>query len=552
MFNLNQFKKIKSAIGKNVLIYLYLSITVGLFTFFIESAFIIILQKFLQSIGVLNESIQSPSFILIDGLLASSVALVLIGTLRAIIYGLKSYSANLTQHTFICTHRIAILTAALKNSAATSTKEVISIFSDLVSASGSLMNFVSLLLVNFISAIAYFCLALYIAPNETILGILIIFLLLLPTRSLSKKVSSSGEALVQEWEKINGALITGLKNNFFLKVYNLIPKEIEFAHKSVSSYRNHIKQFSITSSLVASLPSIIGLFVLALLTYFSIQFGTSSIKLISFFYIFLKLVQSLSEMNQTFAAIRLNYPSLVKLIQWEEAINNTIEPDHESQSLKFDLFDSFNILKADIKKFSYQNETILQDIHFELNSGDILIIKGPSGVGKSTLLGLLLGILQPTIGSVEINNKKVSEVLQCNSRLIAYVGPEPFLIQGSIKDNLIYGLNEFVSDAQIFSALKAVDLYHFVMNLPHQLNQKISEVAELSTGQRQRISLARALIRPFSLLVLDEATANLDETTESEIIRTISTQLKNKIAIIVTHKSSFDEIGTRFIELKKS
>ncbi len=542
----------KSQIGKETLKYLYLSIAIGFLTFFVESGFVLVLQKFLQSIGILSMATQSKYLSFLDSVLMSSIALVVVGVIRAVIYGLRAFCANLTQHTYICSHRLTILSAALNKISATSTKEVVSIFSDLVGTAGNLMNYLSILLTNLMAAVAYFFLALYLAPYETIFGISFIFVLLLPTRSLSKRVKHSGESLVKEWENLNGTLLLGIKNNFLLKVYNLIPQEIAIAQKSVGLYRGHIKYFSMISSLVASLPSIVGLFVLAVLTSISLHFGTPPFKLVSFFYIFLKLVQSLSDINQTSANIRMAYPSLKKLMDWEDKMRQYSMDQDVSKIADQYKVDAFHHFKASIQSFSYQNEVILKDISLELHKGDVLVIKGPSGVGKSTLLGLLLGILTPNQGCIEMDEKPVGPMIQANSRLVAYVGPEPFLIQGSVRENLLYGFHQNISEAQLFDSLKKVGLYDFVQALPKKMDSGLSEVAELSTGQRQRLSIARALLRPFDLLVLDEATANLDLVTENQVIQSIAGDLKNKITIIVTHKKSFDHIGTQFIELEKS
>ena len=296
----------------------------------------------------------------------------------------------------------------------------------------------------------------------------------------------------------------------------------------MNNYLSHIKNFSVISSFTASLPGVVGLLVLAVLTFVSVRAGAPAFKLVTFFYIFLKLVQSLSEINQTSANIRLAQPSLNRLLEWEAKITQAMASQSGSIHSGAKI-NSFQQVSAKIDSFSYANETILKNINVKLNKGDVFIIKGPSGVGKSTLLGLLLGILRTAHGSVEINGIPADQVISENSDLIAYVGPEPFLIQGTLNENLRYGTKTEISNDQIYSVLKKVDLMNLIQTLPNGLDQNLSEVAELSTGQRQRLSIARALLRTYDLLVLDEATANLDSETETQVINAIMENFKEKI-----------------------
>ena len=181
--------------------------------------------------------------------------------------------------------------------------------------------------------------------------------------------------------------------------------------------------------------------------------------------------------------------------------------------------------------------TVFRDMTLEIASGTQFGIVGPNGSGKSTLMGIMLGIYPPTSGDVLVENLPANEYFSSRPEEIAYVGPEPYLIHGTIRENLCYGLAEFPPDAEIRAALKTVRLDEFVASLPQGLDYAIQEDgAGLSSGQKQRLTIARAFLRRPLLLIMDEPSANLDEATETAVVETLR-ELKGRCTvIIVSHK----------------
>lgn len=547
-----KLKFFKESIGFESFKYLKLSIIIGFLAFLVESSFVFILQFFLHSIGLIKDVDFFNKLELKDPLLVSVVCLVLFGTSRAIIFSVKAYASNMTQHSFMVFQRKSLIDLALKHGTNISSKEIISIFTDIVTSSGVLVNYFSNILVGVVSAGMYFCFSMYLAPKETLLGFTLVALMLLPTKVLARKVQTLGNEQVKEWENVNNSLLLGIKNNFFLKVYSLVDLEVQRGWGFLDNYLDNIKRFSIISAVSAAIPSFIGVLVLATISFISTTyFKTSPLKLVSFLYIFIRLVQSLSEMNQMYTSCKLNWVGFKHLNEWKiktEAIQSTSSlQDHVT---KTDLISDISQIDVDIKKFTYGQNFNLESILFSLNKGDVLLIKGKSGSGKSTLLSLILGLLKLPEGStVKVNNKPLTDHTGLNKERIAYVGPEPFLVKGSIRKNLEYGSTRLHTNEELMSQLDIVGMKEKVSELKGALDYELSEYAELSTGQRQRLSITRALLRQFDLLILDEATSNLDRHTEKLIVSKIREIASDKILIVVTHRDSFDNIATKTLNL---
>ena len=190
--------------------------------------------------------------------------------------------------------------------------------------------------------------------------------------------------------------------------------------------------------------------------------------------------------------------------------------------------------------FAYDQNTVLQNVSFTAAPHQLIGIMGPSGVGKTTLVRLLLALMPPSSGEIILTYDGAEELLSASSRrLIAYVPQGNTLISGTIRSNLLWG-NPQATEEELHSALADADAT-FVFDLPNGLNTTIGEKAfGLSEGQAQRIAIARALLRRAPILILDEATSALDEASEKRILSTLSSPDRSyaPLCLIVTHRHS--------------
>lgn len=191
--------------------------------------------------------------------------------------------------------------------------------------------------------------------------------------------------------------------------------------------------------------------------------------------------------------------------------------------------------------FSYENNDVyaLQDFTLHIKAGDFTGIVGPSGSGKSTLLSLLMGIYKPTKGSIYINGIDISKYDSSVLRhLMGYVFQQAYLFKGSIKDNLTLFDNSICHDEMV-KAAKQVNLDSMIEQLPEGYNTPVGYLGSLlSDGQKQLLAFGRTLIRNIPILLLDEATANIDSHTEKQIQASIENIRGSKTIVSIAHRLS--------------
>jgi ATP-binding cassette subfamily B protein/subfamily B ATP-binding cassette protein MsbA len=190
--------------------------------------------------------------------------------------------------------------------------------------------------------------------------------------------------------------------------------------------------------------------------------------------------------------------------------------------------------------FEYEPDLpVLKNVSFEMKSGQILALVGPTGAGKSTIVSLIPRFYDPTRGRVLIDGIDVSEMrLGSLRRNVSMVLQDTFLFAGTVKENLRFG-NEGASDEKIVAAAKAANAHSFIEALPRGYDTRVGERGvKLSGGQKQRLSIARAVLKDAPILILDEATSSVDTQTEEEIQQALQELMQGRTTIVIAHRLS--------------
>ncbi len=190
--------------------------------------------------------------------------------------------------------------------------------------------------------------------------------------------------------------------------------------------------------------------------------------------------------------------------------------------------------------FTYgENRTVLRGIHLHAKPGQMIALVGPTGAGKSTLVNLLPAFYEATAGRITIDGQDIRNVrLESLREQISVVSQEAFLFNGTVRENILYGKLD-ATEAELTDAAKAANCHEFISRLPDGYDSRVGERGvKLSVGEKQRVSIARALLKNSPILILDEATASVDTATERLIQEALERLLANRTSFVIAHRLS--------------
>lgn len=336
---------------------------------------------------------------------------------------------------------------------------------------------------------------------------------------------------------VSGSFTQKVLNNKLVKSYLGAKQEVStFKGKFNKIYYNFVHMVATASVLNTLTSGLLILLVLSFLLYTSWQVNQGLLSIGEMVTFILYIIQVISPITSIFTSISEFFEVKGTLKRITDILAINIESDSPDSI-------DFNISKGDISlenlSFSYDGVTkVLNNINIELPSKKFIAIVGPSGSGKTTLFSLLLKFFNGYDGDILMDGVPLKNIsTDTIRRQISCVFQESGFFSGTIKSNLLYGKNSKVDDMSIESALKKSGAYDFVNHFSDGLDTIIGEGGvELSEGQKQRLNIARALISNPKILLMDEATANLDTMTESLIINTLLEIKGTVTTIVIAHR----------------
>lgn len=367
-----------------------------------------------------------------------------------------------------------------------------------------------------------------------IAGVIILILL----RSRVKKSLSSGENITETTRNLYNSIIQHLDGMKTIKSFGIQDVNIKLFSNQTNhvayGYLDAVKTYA-DVKLLFDVGTVIMLAIIALVLIQFIKIPIASLLLL--IYIFVMMIPQFSIIQSSYQYFINSLPAFENIIELEK---QCLQNADTKKSKEDDI-----VLKKEINfknvSFSYRGEDHFKIKNLTLNIpvGKTIAITGPSGAGKSTLADLLMGLIQPDDGEIIIDDATLSQENYSSWRSqIGYVAQETFLFNETIRFNLLL-VQSKADEKEIINVLKQVAAYEFVNKLPDTLDTFIGDRGvKLSGGEKQRLALARALLKKPSLIILDEATSNLDSENEKHIINSVESLHGNVTILIIAHRLS--------------
>ncbi len=544
-------KEIKDFLGPQVIRWMFTGIIAGISVSAVELAIAYGIQAFLLALGLMKENfIKLPAWIPVQSLKAVLIFIVALAALRSILYFFQVYVPNATYNAFGFRQRQRLVEWSF-SSATVNTPYVSTLYTERVTLSSSLINGVQYIIIYGCTSVLITCALFFLSPVLSLVAFCLMGVFLMPIYFFNARIRNESSKFADSWEQANRRLLVGLKNIFLIRIYGAEKEEVEKSKQSLAVYsKSHTLIYKLGAFKFA-LPQFVGVLIICLTVYIGQNyFAVEAGILVSFLYLFFRWVQNLSFIYLNAGQVVHYRPQINELFAWHRNYFSVYRDQQnlqmiEGKPLPKKFKDPIG-WKAVNLNFAYdQQEKVLVNLSFEIEPSSIVLIKGPSGSGKTTLIGLMLSQLNAgeSLRVFEKNAvaKGMNEAKPYLMTSVGYAGPEPFVIEGTVRENLLYANHESVTDEAIHEALKIADC-SFLENVVGGLNFKITEQGQgLSTGQKQRISLARAILRNPKALFLDEALSNVDQETRHRILTNLF-KVRDRFTLIFISHFEFESL----------
>lgn len=402
---------------------------------------------------------------------------------------------------------------------------------------GRTIRYVINLVEQFLLSLMYLGVALFLAPVLTLFAIVILGGFSVLFRYVVEPGYELGDTVADANERVQQAAQAGTQGIRDTKVFGLreelfgdfLDAVNQFASSSIKLRRNEQAIQNFYNLLTA--VSVFVLIFLAL-TYANMSLGALGIFLFAMF----RLGPKASNLNSQFYRVENNLPHLVRAQEFIDELARNTEPDDDTEPVP----EEVQTVEFEDVHFSYTDEErVLQGIDFEVEKGEFIGFVGQSGAGKSTIVSLLARMYEVDEGEIRANGVPIDEmdIREWRDRL-SIVRQNPYIFNDTLRFNLTIG-NRDVSEAELDRVCEIAKVDEFEKNLPLGYDTLLGDDGvRLSGGQKQRVALARALIEDVDLLILDEATSDLDSNLEKQVQRAIEEMERDYAIITIAHRLS--------------
>ncbi|MGC6516481.1 MAG: ATP-binding cassette domain-containing protein [Candidatus Puniceispirillaceae bacterium] len=547
--------------GKKSLFYGFLAALFGAALGLIEILFAGLVVLLLKIIGVSEEpgfigdiepfASASPVYVLL--------LLIMIACARALCQIGKGYFAVAANEGFISRLRFMAIDNLLSdnNENALRGSKFYSLISDIFSKSALVFYGIVHSIPLILQALVIFGFMYVMSAYLSLVGFIFIIFVGFVVLLVQRKISSIAAPLSLYSDKLFAKVKIVLDNLLLIRIYRVSERERAEVSTVLKNYLWAIKHASLWSLISENIPNILGVLVVAYIVHQQLQHAyLNNAEFVSFLYLFLRYSQVLGQIASFSGNSLVNFPYFKRSFDFFASVQSSAGAsasyfeaptaaitNHQDKAqpaiAKLDKPPSLAISSV---YFAFEDETIIDNVSLTLKAGEQLVITGPSGSGKSTFLNLLLGVLTPAQGAVTINHQSPLSFLDDYGADIGFVGPNAFLIEGSVADNLRFGNRNDITTDQMITILQQLGMDDWLKRFDYDLTLPLGEgAAAMSTGQGQRLSIARGLLRQPKLLILDEITANLDSKTEQDIVELVGALKGKTTIIIVTHSAMMEK-----------
>ena len=399
--------------------------------------------------------------------------------------------------------------------------------------------------------LVYSAVALALSPRTTAAALLIGAVLELIRIPILRRARELGQAMTEVNRTAFAAVVEFAQGLKLFKARGLGAEQRAKFVAAMAEIRERRLRFVQSQQLAHLLYQVMLAAALAALVYLATRIALPSAELLVLVFVFAKLMPMVSRVHQQGQAVVHALPAHQAAMEMLADYDAHAEPAAGAAGPPVRLEQGIRLEGVSVR-YPGERRLALERVDCEIPAREVVGIVGPSGAGKTTLADLLIGLLTPLEGSVSVDGAPLSgDRLSAWRRGVAYLPQETFLLHDTIRANLLWMTPE-ASEEEIWDALRRVAADGFIRRLERGLDTLVGDRGtKLSGGERQRIALARALLCGPELLVLDEATSQIDADTEAVVARAIE-ELRGRVTVvIVAHRASILELADRLVLLEQ-